>query len=179
METKSGWPLALKYALILAFSTIAINLVFYLINPKSAEGTWSVVGIIQLLLAVITSVYILYAATKVRRDQDLDGIISYKKSLGFMMQMAMPAALIISFYTFIFFAYINPELLVKIWETQAEQMANAGKSDEEIEHTMQMAKLFNSPAAMTFFGAIGTMFQMFIYALIASIFTKKEPVTFE
>jgi hypothetical protein len=44
---------------------------------------------------------------------------------------------------------------------------------------MQMAKLFNSPAAMTFFGAVGTLFQMFIYALIASIFTKKEPVTFE
>ncbi len=179
METKSGWPLALKYALILAFATIAINLIFYLINPKSAGGTWSFIGIIQLLISFVASIYILYAATKVRRDQDLDGVISYGKSLGFMMQMALPAALIISFYTFIFFAYINPELLVKIWETQAEQMANSGKSDEEIEHTMKMAQLFNSPAAMTFFGAIGSMFQLFIFALIASIFTKKEPVTFE
>lgn len=179
METKSGWPLALKYALILAFATIAINLVFYLINPKSTGDTWSLIGIIQLLISFVTSIYILYAAAKVRRDQDLEGVMSYGKSLGFMMQMALPAALIISFYTFIFFAYINPELLVKIWETQAEQMANSGKSDEEIERTMKMAQLFNSPIAMTFFGAIGSMFQLFIFALIASIFTKKEPVTFE
>ncbi|MFN3444900.1 MAG: DUF4199 domain-containing protein [Bacteroidia bacterium] len=179
METKSGWPLALKYALILAFATIAINLAFYLINPKSVEGTWTVMGIVQLLISIVTSIYILFAAAKVRRDQDLEGVMSYGKSLGFMMQTALPAALIISFYTFIFFAYINPELLVKIWENQAEQMANSGKSDEEIEQAMKMAQIFNSPAAMTFFGAIGTMFQLFIYALIASIFTKKEPVTFE
>lgn len=179
MEQKSGWPIALKYALMLAFATIAINLIFYIINPKSVEGTWSFIGIVQLLLAIVVSVYIFVVAAKVRRDQDLEGVMSYGRSLGFMMQMAMPAALIISFYTFIFFAYINPELLQKIMETQAEQMANSGKSDEEIEQALQFAKMFNSPAAVTIFGAIGTMFQLFIYALIASIFTKKEPVTFE
>lgn len=76
MEQKSGWPIALKYALMLAFATIAINLIFYIINPKSVEGTWSFIGIVQLLLAIVVSVYIFVVAAKVRRDQDLEGVMS-------------------------------------------------------------------------------------------------------
>lgn len=179
METKSGWPIALKYALILAFATIAINLIFYLINPQSVNGTWNATGIIQLAISIIVSIYILYISAKTRRDQDLEGNISYGKALGFMLRTALPAALIISFYTYLFFTYINPEMLVKIMETQAEALAKAGKTDEEIEQALKAAKLFTNPTAMTVFGAMGTMLQMLVFGLIAAIFVKKEPQIFE
>jgi uncharacterized membrane protein len=179
METKSGWPLALKYALILAFATIAINLFFYIINPKSVESTWSVIGIIQLLLTIIVSIYVFTVAAKMRRNHDLEGVMSYDKSLSFMMKMSLPAALFINFYIFIFFAYINPELLQKIMETQIEKMANSGKTDEEIEQAMRFVQIFNTPTVLSILGTIITLIKLFICALIASIFTKKEPVTFE
>lgn len=179
MENKSPWPLALKFGLILALSNIALTMLFYLINPDSADGKWSLMGIIQLLIAIIVSIYIMLIAGKTRRDQEMDGIMSYGQSLGFMLITALPAALIISFFTYLFFTYINPEIFQKILDTQAEELTKAGKSDEEIEMTLNMVRKFSNPLMMTVFGALGTMFQMLVYALIASIFVKKEPKTFE
>lgn len=179
METKSPWPVALKYALVLAFSFIAVNLVFYLINPNANNGEWSVVAVIQLLITIFIGIYVLYLAAKVRRDQDLEGVMSYGKSLGFMMQTALPAAIIISFYTYIFFTFIAPEALDKIINTQAEQMAKRGQSDQDIERAMQYTRMFTTPIWMTIFGTFGTMLQLFIFSLIASIFAKKDPKTFE
>jgi uncharacterized membrane protein len=149
MEQKSGWPIALKYALILAFATIALNLFFYIINPKSVEGTWSFIGLVQLLLAVAVSIYIFIAAAKVRRDQDLDGVMSYGKSLGFMMRMAMPAALIISFYTFIFFAYINPELLQKIMESDPPTIKKIESSKNQPTRSVKVQVYPNSTQKQT------------------------------
>lgn len=175
METKSAWPIAMKYGLMLAFANIAINLVFYLLNPESMDGNWSAMGIIQLGLTAATGIGILIMAANIRRDQDLGGVMSYGKSLGFMMQTAIPAALIISFYTFIFFTYIAPEFFAKMLETQANQMAEKGMSDEQIEQTIAMTKKFSNPLMMTIFGAFGVMLQMLIFSLIGSIFTRKEP----
>jgi hypothetical protein len=175
METKSGWPIALKYGLMLAFSNIAFNLIFYIINPNSMDGKFTAMGVIQLLLTSVVGIWILIMGTKVRRDQDLEGNITYGKSLGFMMQTSIPAALIISFYTYIFFAFIAPEFFEKMLEMQANQMAEKGMSDEQIEQTMSMTKKFSNPLMMTIFGAFGVMFQLLIFSLIGSIFTKKEP----
>ena len=138
MEKKSGWPIAMKYGLILAFASIVINLGFYLIEPNSFDSKFKLSNVLQFLITAIASVYILMMAGKIRRDEDLDGYVSYGKALGFSMQTSIPAALIIAFYTYIFFTYINPEFLTKMWEMQAEQMAQSGKSDEEIELAMSM-----------------------------------------
>lgn len=179
METKSPWPLALKYALVLAFSYIAINLLFYMINPTANDGKWSLMGVIQLLITVVVAIYVLYIAAKARRDQDLEGAISYGQSLGFMTITALPAVFIISLYTYIFFAFIAPEVIVKILDTQAEQFAKQGKTDEEIEQMLTYTKMFTTPLWMSIFGGIMTMLQLVIFGLIASIFAKKEPKTFE
>jgi hypothetical protein len=179
MEKKSGWPIAMKYGLILAFASIVINLGFYLIEPNSFDSKFKLSNVLQFLITAIASVYILMMAGKIRRDEDLDGYVSYGKALGFSMQTSIPAALIIAFYTYIFFTYISPEFLTKMWEMQAEQMAQSGKSDEEIELAMSMSKKFSSPLIMTVFGAFGVMFQMLIFSLIASIFVKKELQTID
>lgn len=179
METTSPWPIALKYALVLAFSYIAINIVFYIVSPDSMDGTMSVSGFIQLAITVIVGIYVLFIAAKARRDHDLGGEMSYGKSLGFMMQTALPAAIIVSFYSYIFFTFISPESLVKIIDSQGEQLAKQGKSDEEIEQMLGYTRMFTTPLWMTVFGTFGTMLQLFIFALIASIFAKKEPKTFE
>ena len=103
MEKKSGWPIAMKYGLILAFASIVINLGFYLIEPNSFDSKFKLSNVLQFLITAIASVYILMMAGKIRRDEDLDGYVSYGKALGFSMQTSIPAALIIAFYTYIFF----------------------------------------------------------------------------
>jgi hypothetical protein len=177
METTSPWPSALRYGLILAFVQIIINLVFYIINPETAQNSMSVLGVTQMLLVAVLSIYLLYHGTIKRRDEDLGGTITYNKSLGFMLRMALPAAFVVSVYTFIFLKYINSDMMEKAMEIQAQEMYNKGMSEEQIDQAMGMAKKMTSPAAVTVMSMFGSMIIFFIYALIASIFTKKVPVT--
>lgn len=179
METKSPWPLALKYALVLAFSYIAINLVFYLINPDASNGEWSLMGTIQLLITLLVWVYVLYIAAKARREQDLNGEITYGQSLGFMMITSLPATFIVGLYAYVFAAYIAPEIVEKAWNMQAEKMSQKGMSDEEIDQAMKIAHIFRNPAIMIFGSMIWQMVISLLLGLIVSIFTKKDPKTFE
>ncbi len=176
METHSPWPTAMRYGLILSFSHIIINLVFFMINPDTMGGDkMSLLGIVQLLLVAVVSIYILFHGTIKRRDEELGGSITYNKSLGFMMTIALPAAFVVSVYTFIFFKYINPDFMDKVMEMQAQEMYNKGMSEEKIDEAMGMAKKMSTPAMITIFGMLGSLFWFFIYALIASVFTKKVP----
>lgn len=175
METKSPWPLAMKFGLIIAFVHIIINLVFYFIDPEAAQKGTSTLGIIQLILVFVLTAWVFIYATKLRRDSELDGYITYNKSLGFMMNISLPAAFIISVYTYIFFAYINPGMMEKIMETQVEQMQAQGRSEEEIDMALSMAQKMSSPMLLTFFGVLGSLFQLFLVSLIAAIFTRKNP----
>ena len=94
-----------------------------------------------------------------------------------MLRMALPAAFVVSVYTFIFLKYINSDMMEKAMEIQAQEMYNKGMSEEQIDQAMGMAKKMTSPAAVTVMSMFGSMIIFFIYALIASIFTKKVPVT--
>lgn len=179
MENKSPWPLALKFGLILALSEIVITMFFYIINPDTINEKSILLAVSKHLVSATVSIYILFTAGKMRRDQDLGGFINYGQSLGFMMITAIPAALIISFFSYLFLTYINPESMQKIWDAQAEALAKSGKSDEEIEMQINMARKFSNPILMTILGGLVTMLLMLIYALIASIFVKKDPITQE
>lgn len=178
METTSPWPTALRYGLILSFTHIIINLVFFIIDPDTMGGSkMSVLGIVQLLLVAVISIYVLYHATVKRRDDELGGHITYGKSLSFMMTTALPAAFVISVYTFIFFKYLNPGFMDKIMDLEAQKMYDKGMSEEQIDQAMGMAKKMSSPAMITVFGMLGSLFWFFVYALIAAIFTKKVSVS--
>ncbi|MES2779258.1 MAG: DUF4199 domain-containing protein [Bacteroidota bacterium] len=174
METKSPWPMAMKYGLIVAFAHIIVNIVFYMINPELSQKGTSALGITQLLILLAATIYILYSVTVKRRDEDLDGYISYSQSLGFMIKIALPASFVIAIYTYIFLAYINVDFMQKMWETQAQEMYNQGKSEEEVEQVMKVGKMMSSPLILTFFGFMGSLFQLFIFSLIASIFARKQ-----
>lgn len=179
MEKKSAWPLAMKYGLMLAFSHIVISLLGYVISPQNDTDKISAISIIFTLISIVISTYILYLAGKLRRDQDYDSYISYGTALGFMMMVAIPASFITSFYEYIYSNYINPELAQKIMDQQLQKMADQQKSDEEIEMAKKVIQFFNTPFVATFGGAIVRACIYLAYALIASIFVKKEPQTID
>ena len=179
MEKKSGWPLAMKYGLMLAFSHIVISLLGYVISPQNDTDKISAISIVFIIVSVLLSAYILYLAGKLRRDQDYEGYISYGTALGFMMMVAIPASFITSFYEYIYSSYINPELAQKIMDQQLQKMADQQKTDEEIEMAKKVMQFFHNPFIATFTGAIVRACFYLIYSLIASIFVKKELQTID
>lgn len=175
METNSPWPSAMRTGLILAFVQIIINLVFYMINPDAVETKFTAIGLIQLVITLVASVYVLYSGTIQWRTSGLGGTITYNQSLGYMIKIALPAAFIVGVYTLLFIKFINTGAMEKAMEIQAQQMYDKGMSEEQIDQAMSMAKKMSSPAVVTIMGMFVSMIMFFIYALIASIFTKKNP----
>lgn len=179
METKSGMPIIMKYGLILALALIALSLVFSLLFSDPTESTGAITGIGGFVLNGVISVVVMVMAARLRRDQDLEGTMSYGKALGFMMAIALPATFIISVYNIIYTQFINPEQMAKIIEMQAEMLSKKGMSDAEIDQATGFMKTMQKPIPAFFIGGISYLFFFFIYALIGAIFVQKQPKTFE
>ncbi len=173
---KSIWPFVFTYGSAMGLLSVIISIIFYLVTPMDPEkldsgGNW----IQTLVTMLILGVFIYWATVKYRQEEN-EGFISYGGSLKLAMAMAIPFAILTAIYIFVFFSFIEPDLMRKIAEQQANAMAEKGMSDEQIEQSMGMMGSFNSPIVYTIFGVFGSGLQIFIIALITSIFTRKEPV---
>ena len=113
-------------------------------------------------------------ATKTFRDQEQGGAITYGRALGVGTLTVIFAGVIVSFFTYILYAVIDPGLIEKTYLLMEEQYYDAGMTDAQIETAMSMAKRFSNPVMMSVFGLIGYAIMGLIFSLITSIFLKKE-----
>jgi hypothetical protein len=116
----------------------------------------------------------LYFAIKQYRDKEQNGFITYGKALGVGALVLLFASIIASIYTYIFFAYIDPNIINKILEMSQTKLLEKGMSDDQIQTALQMSAKFMKPGLMAIFGFIGQMFFGFILTLIVAAFLKKE-----
>lgn len=91
---------------------------------------------------------------------------------GFMMMVVV--ALIMSAFTFIYFSYINPDLIEYVSEKAYSDMEDRGLSDEEIEQAMGVAKIFMGKGAMTAMAFLGNIVLGAIFSVIVAAIMKKE-----
>jgi len=172
-EKKSVWPFAMTYGLALGMISVILSIVFYIVSPMDPEkGTGG--GWIQTVITLLLEGIFVYWAVSKFRDESNDGFISYGRSLGTTMAMAIPTAILTAIYVYIFFAFIDPDFLSKIAEVQANKMAERGLSDEQIEKQMAMMNKFSSPMMYSLLSPLGVGFQLLIIGLIISIFTRRE-----
>lgn len=110
------------------------------------------------------------------RDIENNGYISYSNSLKLGTSVAFFSSLILSFYTFIFINYIEPDTLnnILVQTEQAILESDPDISDEELDLALEMTSKFVQPHWMLILGVLGGTFMGFVYSLIISIFTKKE-----
>lgn len=178
MEVKSGWPMAMKYGLMLALAYVSLHLAGHLIAPPIDPENTSPILYIFKVISVGLSGYIMYLGAKLRRDEDLGGIASFGAAFGFIVMLSLPASFITSLYDYIYTSFINPELTQKIMNQQLDKMAE-GKSEDEIVMAKKIMGFFKNPAIVIVFGTFINLIIYMIYALVVSVFVKKEPKIFE
>lgn len=168
MENKrSQAKVAMNYGLLYGLAGIAITLLFYFLGTDMESKIPMLTGFAALILFIIIGV-------KSYRDEDLEGYISYGKSLGTGTLIALFGSIITAIFTVILFTYIAPELPEKIIENAQQKLAEKGMSDAQMEQGIKMTRMFMSPVWLFFFSILGTTFWGFVFSLIISIFTKKE-----
>jgi uncharacterized membrane protein (DUF106 family) len=83
-------------------------------------------------------------------------------------------SLIIAFFIYVFYTFIDPKALDMIFVQVENQMYNQGLSDTEIEMAVEMTKKMTNPPFMAIGTVIGLTFWGFLFSLITSAFIKKN-----
>jgi hypothetical protein len=169
---------AFNQGLIGALVLIALNLVFSLsglVTPgETGAMTW-----ISSLLGWGVIAYFMYAAQTSHRDDDLGGYISYGRSFSVGGIVLLAITLITIVWSYIYFAFIDPDIFNTIREASLEQMINQqGMSEEEAENALGMMDFMWNPGVMAIFAGVGTAVAGLIIDLIISAVVKKDNPAF-
>ena len=173
METtqKSAFKTALNYGLMIGLSVIVVSLLFYVLSQSDSK-------IVQYINYVIMIVGIVMGIKKFR-DTELNGYISYGRSLGTGTFIALFAGALASLYFYIFISYIDTEFVSRLLEKTHETMLDQGRSEEQIEMALKYQRKFTTPGMMLLFGLLANVLAGFLFSLIISIFLKKEDKSLE
>jgi len=161
----------MNFGALNGFAIMIVSLLIYIIGIKQNM-------IISLIIYGLNIFFIVYG-TKYLRDHYQNGQITYGKALGSGVLISLFMSILVAFFIFMFFKFLAPDELEKIYTQAEENMYNQGLSEEQIETAMQMTRKFTTPITM----ALGTIFSYtflgFIFSLITSSFIKKNAESYE
>ena len=150
---------------ILGLALIGISLVLYLLDMTEASwAQWVSYAVIAALI---------YLGTKAKRA-DQDGVLSYGQGLGTGVGIAFFASIMVAFYTFVFFSFIDPDMLEELILRTEDQMYDQGLPDDQVEMAMSMTKKFMQPGPMAAMVVLSYTFVGFLISLIIAGILKKD-----
>ena len=170
MDEQTKAPLlkpALIYGLISAFIGILLSVIFYLANLTME--TW--VGLVSIVVSIAVLVYLLRAY----RNEYLGGFATYGQLILMALLIGLISSVIMSIYTYLLYAVIDPDLLEKMKIMIEEKIYNNPKipearADVFLERMEKRMTLKMQVRNAFVAGTVAT----FILGLIIAAFLKKE-----
>jgi hypothetical protein len=167
MEQKvNAWKTNLTNGLILALVGIAYSLIVYFLDLSLNKAQGYIFMLIQIAL--------LFFLLKSYRDNFMHGQITYGQSVGAGVIICFYYAIVMSIFSYILYAVIDPGLVAKQLAAAEEAMIKNGTPQAAIDAGMAFTAKIMKPSIM----AISSIFMNLIYgtiiSLIVSIFIKKE-----
>lgn len=167
---------ALQYGTYLGLVSILITLFIYIVNPTLFGSMWF--GMLTLL---ITVVLVIFFTKKMRAQQG--GFWSFKEAFTGVFIMFAASAILSTFFTFILYTAIAPELpnIIKesVINSTESMMESFGMPQEEIDKAMKdvYEKDFGFNATNTLSNLSFTLIFCAVISLIfAAIFKKEKPM---
>jgi hypothetical protein len=155
---------------ILGLLLIAFSLALYLLElTESKPAHWASYGVIAAII---------FVGTQAKRTSQ-DGFISYGQGLGTGVGIAFFGSIMVAFYTFVFFNYMDPEMLEELILRAEDQMYDQGLPDDQVEMAMTYTRKFMAPIPMALMVILSYTIIGFIISLITSAILKKENTSFE
>lgn len=167
-QKKSIFQPSIMPGIFLGIAIIIFSLVLYLLDVNMRSG-WN-------YLSLILMVGGLYWGMITVRDKTLDGYISYKQAFVVGFWVGLVAVIISSIFTYVHVTVIDPGFAQETLDQAIEQALerNPDMSDAELEQVESITSMFTSPAMITVWGFVGSLFFTVILSLIIAIFAKRE-----
>jgi hypothetical protein len=166
-QRNSVFSSAMSYGLYLGLALILSQVIFYVSgNPFSQIGGYISYAII--LGGIAWGMYLF-------REKNRAGGVPYGRALGLGTAQAFFASILLGFFIFILYKFIDSGLMDKYFIFMEQKSLESGMSEDKVEVTMDFMKKFTSPLTM----GLSTVFSLtligFIFSLILAIFFKRNP----
>ncbi len=164
----SKWKHGFNFGVLISAAVIFFSLLVYIADLSSN----SVIRYFSYVLILVG----LFYTSKIYRDKYLGGFITFQNSFSVAFIAGIISSVFLSIFTYIFFTYIGPEEIDEMMKIAEEKMidSNPEMSDDELDMAMNISKKMMTPVWMTIWALLGNAFFSAIFALIISIFVKKE-----
>lgn len=155
---------------ILGLVLIVYSLALYLLDMNESQpAQWASYLIIAALI---------FVASKAKREE-LGGFISYGQALGTGVGVAFFGSILVAFYTYVFFHFIDPDMLEELILRAEDQMYDNGMPDDQVEMAMGYTRKFMQPGPMAAVVVFSYTFVGFLVSLVTSAIVKKEDPSFD
>jgi hypothetical protein len=168
MEQKSNTLVksAMSFGLYLGLAVIAYTVLLYALG----ETTNKMLSYVSFLIYLIGAGW----AVKTYRDKTNGGYIEFGQAYLLSFLVFVFSGIIVSFFSFILFKYIDPSLMDQIWEQAQEEAMKKGVSEEQLAQSEKVMKMFQSPMVMFIAGIINSAIIGAVLSLIiAAVFKRK------
>jgi hypothetical protein len=158
--------ISVKYSLILAIASIAISLLGFMSGTSTTSSVWGMLNYVVILACCLL-------AMRTRRNDELEGYISYGQALGIGTMVSLLGAILIAAYQLLYHKYIDPDFYERLLTETKRRLIERETPEEQIEITMTAMQKMKSPLFLFVSTALGIFFMGFIFSLITAIFVKK------
>jgi len=150
------WKHALTYGIYLGVALIILSLLFYVLDMFTQKWTEYVGYVFVLGFIIIASISY--------RDKHLNGLITYGQSFS------------VGFFTYLFITFVGDDYKALMLERSEEQIIKSKPdiTDEELDIALNFSEKLMRPWWLGVIVFLANLFFSVIFALIVSIFVKKE-----
>ena len=162
----------MTYGAMYGLASSVIYLIFYFAGASVEAKSPQYIGYLLLIFFLVMGI-------KSYRDQDLEGYISYGRSLGTGVLIGVFGGIITGIFTVLLFTVIDPGMTQKILDSVQQKLTDEGKPEDQIQIAISWTKKFMNPGILFGFSIVGGAFMSMIFSFIISVFLKKEQTPFD
>ena len=165
-EHRSVNYFAMMHGLYLGLALVLNNLVFYIIGDPFSNVT----GILSYAIMIGGIGFAMWTFAKLNTEEGLP----YSRALGLGTLVALFGSILLAFFTYVLYKYIEPGLIDKLLASMEEKLLAGGYKDDAVESMLSVQKKFLTPALLSFGQVFGIALMGFLFSLILAIIFKKE-----
>ncbi|MEM7362790.1 MAG: DUF4199 domain-containing protein [Pseudomonadota bacterium] len=164
-DETSIFAFSLKYGAIGGLVASAIGLVFFF---AGMADHWAG-GLVAFAVMIVTMIW-----AQVSYRQSEQPPVDYGEQLGVAVVTVLYFAVVGAIYSVIYLTVIDPGIVERSMATAAEQLSQAGMTEEQIEAQLATARMMSGPAVAPLVNIVGNVIIGTIIGLISSIFVRKK-----
>lgn len=153
---------AMNYGAVLGLALSLLGIIFWSMNIN--EQTSKVPSILNNALIIM---FLAFAIVKYR-DEEMNGILTYKQCLKLGTTISFFSSAVMSIYTYIYITYLNPEIITNSLELTQQTLLQSDPeiSDEMLEVQLQYAAKFMQPHWMMIMTLLGGTIMGFFWSIV-------------